>query len=136
MGHGGMHSGVSECVKLGSGRGCVGGLGRGGGGGHGGVRLCGIWYEGVWGCLMGGWVCVWAWGGQDGRSGEGGCQCGGGCQRGVVQGTYLGVGRMCLGLGASGCCCPLPVGAGWQLGGGWFLCGGVCRLWAFGGHPW
>ena len=25
MGHGGMHGGVSECVKLGSGRGCVGG---------------------------------------------------------------------------------------------------------------
>ena len=27
MGHGGMHSGVSECVKLGSGRGCVWGGG-------------------------------------------------------------------------------------------------------------
>ena len=30
MGHGGMHSGVSGCVKLGSGRGCVGGVGWGG----------------------------------------------------------------------------------------------------------
>ena len=85
--------------------------------------------------MFDGWMglCV-GMGGQDGRSGEGGCQCGGGCQRGVVQGTYLGFGGIFLGLGASGCCCPLPVGAGWQLGGG-FLCGGVCRVWACVGHP-
>ena len=49
-----MHSGVSGCVKLGSGRGCVGELGRGGGDGHGGGEVCGAWHGGVWGCLVGG----------------------------------------------------------------------------------
>ena len=67
-------------------------------------------------------------GGKMGGGEREGVSVGGGCQRGVVQGTYLGVGRMCLGLGASGGCCPLPVGAGWQLGGGWFLCGGGMQI--------
>ena len=51
MGHGGIHSGVSGCGKLDSGRGCVGEVGRGGGDGHGvgecvapGMGVCG----GVW----------------------------------------------------------------------------------------
>ena len=34
------------------------------------------------------------------------------------QGTHLGLGRAVLGLGVSGCGCPLPVFAGWRLGGG------------------
>jgi hypothetical protein len=128
MGHGGMHSGVSGCVKLGSGRGCVGGLGRGGGGGHGGVRLCSIWYGGVWGCLMGGWVCVWAWGGKMGGVGREGVSVGGDVSGGwyrvltlvlagfvwvwvrlgvvahfrLVPGGSLGVGGACVG-GYAGC---------------------------------
>ena len=75
--------------------------------------------------MFGGWIgwCVsmerW-----DGRGRDGGCQCGRGCQWGVGcmalggQGTYLGFGGIGLALGASGCGCPLPVFADWQLGGG------------------
>ena len=81
----------------------------------------------AWGSVgVFGWWIGWCVGMErrDGRDREGGCQCGRGCQWGVGcmalggQGTYLGFGGIVLGLGASGCGCPLPVFAGWQLGGG------------------
>ena len=122
MGHGGMHSGVSECVKLGSGRGCVGGLGRGGGGGHGGVRLCGIWYEGVWGCLMGGWVCVWAWGGKMGGVGREGVSVGG-----MSAGGGTGYLPWCWqDLSGSGCVWVLLPTSGWCQVAAW---GWVVLVW-------
>ena len=84
VGYGGIHSGVSGCGKLDSGRGCVGDWGMRGGGGHGGVGLCSIWYAGVLGCALGGWVCVWAWGGEMGGVGRVGVSVG----RGVSGGWY------------------------------------------------
>ena len=82
VGDGGVHSGVSVCVLLGSGRGCVGDWDMRGGGGHGGVGLCSIWYGGVLGCALGGWVCVWAWGGKMGGVGREGISVGGGVSGG------------------------------------------------------
>ena len=67
------------------------------------------------GGVFGGWI---GWrGGMERRDGRG-CQWVVGCMALGGQGTYLGLGGIGLGLGVSGCGCPLPVFAGWHLGGG------------------
>ena len=90
-----------------------------------GVGECVAYGRGVCVGVVGGWI---GWRGgmkrRDGRGRQGGCQWGRGCQWVVGcmalggQGTYLGLGGTGLGLDVSGCGCPLPVFAGWRLGGG------------------